>query len=381
MRRLVPLLAVALLVGCGSGSPPATVVADSVGTTTESVVVLSPAQTILEGMTLREKASQVFLVRFKGKSMEKGDAGLLINDGPYGGFVLIEGNIGTADVVRALTTGMQQAAKATGSRLQLLITADQEGGSSGITDGVPKVPSARILANTSTPEQAESLAAGTAKGLLGLGLNMNLAPVADVAAPGNIMSRRSFGSEPGVVSSFVAAVVRGYEANGLIAVVKHFPGHGRTDGNTHNGPVSSEAGIEAFEEVHLSPFRAAIDAGTEAIMLSHIIVEAYDPDNPASRSPAIIRLLREDLDFEGLIVTDSLTMMAAQEGIGPEGACVASLKAGCDMLVAMPTAGKVMSMRNAVVAAVENGELSEERLDEAVLHVIEMKLKHGLVFE
>ncbi len=332
-------------------------------------------------MTLREKASQVFLVRFKGKSMEKGDAGLLINDGPYGGFVLIEGNIGTADVVRALTTGMQQAAKATGSPLQLLITADQEGGSSGITDGVPKVPSARILAGTSTPEQAESLAAGTAKGLLGLGLNMNLAPVADVAAPGNLMSRRSFGSEPGVVSGFVAAVVRGYEANGLIAVVKHFPGHGSTDGNTHNGPVFSDAGIETFEEVHLPPFRAAIVAGTEAIMLSHIIVEAYDPDNPASRSPAIIRLLREDLGFEGLIVTDSLTMMAAQTDIGPEGACVASLKAGCDMLVAMPTAGKVMSMRNAVVAAVENGELSEERLDEAVLRVIEMKLKHGLVFE
>jgi len=335
---------------------------------------------MLRGMTLYRKASEVFLVRFRGKTMDgDGNADLLITDGPFGGFVFIQGNIGGRDTIHSLTTEMQALAKERGSPVQIFITTDQEGGLSRITAGVPRVPYARTLGEDSTPERAGELAAQTAQGLRKLGFNMNLAPVADVAPRDSYIGRRSFGNDPAKVSSFVEAVVKGYQDNGVIAVVKHFPGHGSADGNTHDGLVLAEADLETFETIHLPPFEAAIEAGADGIMLSHITAVAYDPYHPASRSLAMIMLLRRELGFEGLIITDSLTMMAAQSGIGPEGAAVASLKAGVDMVMAMPTAGKVISMRNAVIAAVESGDLSEDRLDEAVLHVLEMKIRHGLV--
>lgn len=365
-----------------SASEVSTSTVSSLPTTTSTTLspVEAQAREMLEGMTLYRKASEVFLVRFRGKTMGgDGNAELLIKDGPFGGFVFIQGNIGGWDTIHSLTTAMQALAKERGSPVQIFITTDQEGGLSRITAGVPRVPYARTLGEDSTPEEAGELAVGTAQGLHDLGFNMNLAPVADVAPRDSYIGKRSFGSDPALVSEFVAAVVKGYQENDIIAVVKHFPGHGSADGNTHDGLVLADADRETFEMVHLPPFEAAIAAGTDGIMLSHITAAAYDPDNPASRSPEMIRLLREDLGFEGLIITDSLTMMAAQKGVSPEGAAVASLKAGVDMVMAMPTAGKVISMRNAVIAAVESGELSEDRLDEAVLHVLEMKIRHGLV--
>ena len=391
MKRLAFIALALLLTGCAGAGQPTTstsvapVTSTTVASTTSTTVdpVASQAEAILKAMTLREKASQVFLVRFRGKSMEgDGNAGLLIDDGPYGGFVFIQGNIGGGDTIRSLTTRMQEATEATGSPLKLFITTDQEGGISRITAAVPGVPYASALGKTSTPERAGELAAQTARGLASLGLNMNLAPVADVAPLDSYIGKRSFGDDPARVSAFITAVVQGYEQNDVMAVVKHFPGHGSAEGNTHSSKVIATASKEVFEQVHLAPFKAAIAAGADGIMLSHITALAYDPDHPASRAPALIKLLREDLHFDGLIVTDSLCMDAAAVGIAgdSEGAAVASLQAGVDLMVIMPTAGKVMAIRNAVIQAVEDGRLSEERLDEAVLHIIEMKLKRGLVF-
>ena len=180
MKRLSSVLAIVVCAGCvacagdaqtttsSSVAAPTSVVA---ATTSTTVAAPSQAETILAGMTLKEKASQVFLVRFRGKAMDgDGNAGLLIADGPYGGFVFIQGNIGGWNTIHTLTTAMQEAAKATGSPLQLFITTDQEGGISRITAGVPRVPYARTLGETSTPEEAGELAAQTAQGFVELGL-------------------------------------------------------------------------------------------------------------------------------------------------------------------------------------------------------------------
>jgi beta-N-acetylhexosaminidase len=243
LKRLAVIAFALLLTGCagaGQATSNTTVAATTSTTSTTSAPVdpiISRAEAILKDMTLKQKASQVFLVRFRGRTMDgDGNAGLLVNDGPYGGFVFIQGNIGGGDTIRALTTSMQEAAKATGSPLKLFITTDQEGGISRITAAVPRVPYANELGKTSTPEHAGELAAQTAQGLTSLGLNMNLAPVADVAPLDSYIGKRSFGNDPAKVSAFISAVVQGYQQNGVIAVVKQ-----QGDRHRQQGSLRAEA--------------------------------------------------------------------------------------------------------------------------------------------
>ncbi len=146
----------------------------------------SPAELILEEMTLRDKAAQVLWVAFAGKSVSSGTVKKLIVESPMGGLILLQQNVGSPKTIRSLTSGIQKVAKASGSPLQVLIGVDQEGGRlSRITTGMPRVPWARVLGAESTPERARELAAGTSWGLLDLGVNLNLAPVADVAPKGH----------------------------------------------------------------------------------------------------------------------------------------------------------------------------------------------------
>lgn len=382
---IVLLAAVAMVAGgCGdvamAETDPQAATSTSLDSTTTLPLPPSPAELILAGMTLQEKASQVLWVAFAGKSMSSGTGKKLIQQGPVGGLILLPANVGGPKTMRALTEGIQEQAQATGSPLQVFVGADQEGGVTSITTGMPRVPWARVLGEESTPQQAGELAADTARGLLDLGINLNLAPVADVAPKDSYIGRRSYGGDAALVASFVSAIVEQYESNGLVSVAKHFPGHGSVEGNSHEGKVVASATKETFETVHLPPFQEAIAAGVDGVMLSHITAAAYDPDNPASRSPALISMLRDEWGFDGLIVTDSVCMMSAQLNVGVEGAAVASLKAGCDAIIVMATAGKELSVRDEIVRAVQDGRLRQERLDEAVLRLIEVKLEHGLVF-
>jgi beta-N-acetylhexosaminidase len=380
---LMALLAAALLTGCISTAIAEPYVSESTTTsasTTTTEPPPTPAELILEQMTLRDKAAQVLWVAFAGKSVNEGTVRKLIEESPMGGLILLQQNVGGPKTMRSLTAGIQKVAKASGSPVQVFIGADQEGGRlSRITTGMPRVPWARVLGAESTPERAGELAASTAWGLMDLGVNLNLAPVADVAPEGDYMGDRSFGNDPALVSSFVSAVVEGYEANGMVSVAKHFPGHGSVDDNSHEERVVSEASAQAFETIHLPPFKTAIEAGVEGVMLSHIRTTAYDPDNPASRSPVLIGMLRDEWGYDGLIVTDSICMWAAQGGVGVEEAAIRSLEAGVDVCIVIATAGKELKVRDAIVQAVEQGRLSQERLDQAVLRLIEVKLRHGLV--
>jgi beta-N-acetylhexosaminidase len=193
------------------------------------------------------------------------------------------------------------------------------------------------------------------------------------------------------VAAFVGAVTEAFSRSGMIAVVKHFPGHGSARGDTHGGTVISDATRADFEAIHLLPFRAALDAGAEGVMMAHIIARAYDPEHPASQSAAIIAaLLRQELGFRGLVVTDDLEMAAAAAAESGEEAAptdtaalgeaaVSALRAGCDLLISTGTPVRQRAMVDAIVEAVQTGQLTEERLDQAVLRVLELKLCHGIV--
>jgi len=192
------------------------------------------------------------------------------------------------------------------------------------------------------------------------------------------------------VAAFVAGVTEAYSRAALITAVKHFPGHGSAAGDTHGQAVISETTRADFESIHLPPFRAAFAAGAEAVMMAHIIATAYDPDRPASLSDSLIEgLLRADLAFEGVVISDDLEMAAALDGsragtasvdtAGLGEASVSALEAGCDLLISTGPLARQRAMVDAIVEAAATGRLSLDRLDQAVLRVLELKLRHGIV--
>jgi beta-N-acetylhexosaminidase len=353
-------------------------------TTTE----LSDAQRLLRNMTLGEKAAQVMLIAFDGTT-PSADLRTFIADHPPAGVLLLERNVTSAAQLRRLTADLQVAARQV-PPVGLFVAVDQEGGAvQRIKYQVPDVPSARVLGQSSTPAEAAGLARESATGLLSLGVNMNLAPVADVVtSKGSFLYLRTYSSDPAVVSAFVTAVVSAYQKAGLISTVKHFPGHGSAQGNTHTGAVVSNATLEDFDTIHLPAFRAAVSAGVEAVMVGHVVANAYDPDHPASNSSIVIEdLLRANLGFRGLVVTDDIEMAAAggasdnaQSGKPAASAAFAvdALRAGCDLLISTGTLADQRQAIDAITTAVKNGSLKESRLDEAVLRILDAKLRHGI---
>ncbi len=394
------LLIVTLPLAAGCGEPllaPATTapVAPGAVTTSSTAVTssttstsLSPAQAAVEGMTVRQKAAQVLLVTLDGTSPAELSRGVLSQPVPAG-FLLLGRDVSGESQLRSLTAALQEAAGAVGAP-GLFIAADQEGGTvMRVKHGVPALPSARALATDSTPSHAGALADETAIGLLSQGVNMVLAPVADVVADrDSFLFSRTYGGEPGVVSAFVTAVTGAFVDRGIVTVVKHFPGHGSAPGNSHTEVPVSTATRAEFARVHLPPFEAAIAAGADGVMMGHFLVPAYDPLLPASQSEAIVGdLLRRDLGFAGLIVTDDLEMAAAAGRAGPVGmasaeelgnTAVAALTAGCDLLVSTGAYDRREVIEQAIVDAVQAGKLSEERLNDAVIRVLAAKIQHSI---
>jgi beta-N-acetylhexosaminidase len=290
----------------------------------------------------------------------------------------------------ALDSLLQEAAGEGLKGVRLFIAADQEGGDvMRVRQGVPKVPAARELGRNSTPEHAAELATETATGLLEQGVNMDLSPVADVVKKPGFLYTRTFSGDAGLVASFVRAITKAYNQEGLITVIKHFPGHGSATGNSHVDAITSGASRQEFESTHLMPFRAGIDAGAEGVIIGHIVAKAYDPEHPASSSKKIIeQLLREEMGFSGVVVSDAVEMTAARMESGALGSAtpqeaadtaVACLNAGCDLLLSTSTLKRQLVIVDTIVEAVKDGRVPLTRLNEAVLRVLELKARHGLL--
>jgi beta-N-acetylhexosaminidase len=258
---------------------------------------------------------------------------------------------------------------------------DQEGGPvRRIRTGIPTMPSAREVAETSTPEDAELLARRVGASLRDLGINTNLAPVLDVVGDReSFLYERSYGADAKTVSRFGRATIEGYAAAGVITSAKHFPGHGSARGDTHTTLARSTLSGEALEE-HLAPFREAVGWGVPSIMVSHVVVDALDPARPASLSPAVITdLLRRQLGFRGVALSDDLQMLQVAQGMPLSESAVQALRAGLDLLIVSAQGESPLAARDAIVEAVRQGELPGGRLDEAVLRVLRLKEEFGLL--
>lgn len=353
---------------------------------------------IVDRMTLEEKVGQLFVIHVYGKTPtdpDYEDTNLSNNRGAknfkeaiekyhIGGVIYFNwtDNIGTpldAAQVNALSNGIQEIAMDQRVPVPLFIATDQEGGIvARVTEPATVFPGNMALGATRSTEYARQTAEIMGTELKSLGINMNFAPTVDVNVnPANpVIGVRSFSEDPELVSDLGVAQVLGYQSQGVMATAKHFPGHGDTDVDSHYGLPIIEHDLETLHEVDLKPFKAAIDHGIDAIMTAHIVVPALDDSGlPATLSkPILTDLLRDELGFDGLIVTDSLGMSGANV-VPPERVPVEALKAGADVLLNPPD---VDLAYHAVLDAVQSGEISTERLDQSVYRILAAKVKRGL---
>ena len=293
-----------------------------------------------------------------------------------GGFVLFGRNAEGPEQVARLCGALKAAAPG-----PLLAMVDQEGGRVARLPppGYSSLPSARELGAGPQPERA----AGAAGALIGQELrrsniDVDLAPVVDVDTnPTNpVIGDRSFGPEPDGVGRCGAAFVRGLQANGVAACAKHFPGHGDTDLDSHFDFPVLRHGVGRLKAVELPPFMDAVGAGVAAVLVAHVAVPALEPDGalrPASSSAAAVRYLREELGFQGVLMTDDLEMGAVEQAHGgAAAAAVAGLRAGLDMFLVCHSEKKQWETIDALEEAVESGAISRERLMEAHARVTEL---------
>ncbi|MFO7546966.1 MAG: beta-N-acetylhexosaminidase, partial [Trueperaceae bacterium] len=243
----------------------------------------------------------------------------------------------------------------------LIVSIDQEGGGVLRLTDVPTPPAAMALGAADDEALTEAVAAATARGLRAVGVNMDFAPVADVNAnPANpVIADRAFGAEPAHVARHVAAFVRGLQSEGVAATLKHFPGHGDTDTDSHLALPRLARDLETLEAVDLVPFRAGIEAGAAVVMSAHIVLPALDPEMPGTLSRSVLHgLLRERLGFGGLIVTDALDMHAIKDRWNAGEAAVLALAAGADLPLPIGTVAEHRATLAAIEAAYADGRLA-----------------------
>ncbi|MFJ9621681.1 glycoside hydrolase family 3 protein [Streptomyces sp. NPDC101181] len=352
---------------------------------------------IIAGMSLEEKVGQLFVSRVYGPSatgLDQADIDanlkeLGVRDGAeliatyhLGGIIYFGWARNTRDPhqIAGLSNGLQRAALAERHRIPLIVSTDQEHGIvCRVGEPATLLPGAMALGAGGSRSDTRQAARIAGTELAALGINQNYAPEADVNVnPANpVIGVRSFGSDPDAVAGLVIEQVKGYQGAGIAATVKHFPGHGDTNTDSHTGlPVINHT-REQWEELDAPPFRAAIRARVDSVMTAHIVVPALDPaEVPATLSrPILTGILREELGFDGVVVTDSLGMEAVRMKYGDARVPVLALLAGVDQLLNPPNLPVAW---NAVLDAVRGGEISEARIEESILRTLRLKHELGL---
>jgi beta-N-acetylhexosaminidase len=340
---------------------------------------------LVNQMPLADKVGQMMMVGFHGKSLsESPQLPTLISTYRIGSIVLLEANAHDPQQVARLIAEAQELAIQTGSHIPLFVAINHEGGIVvRITEGVTGFPGNMAIAASGRPEYAYTAAALAAQELQAMGINMNLAPVLDVNDnPLNpIIGVRSFGESPDLVVSLGRETIRGFQQNGVVAVAKHFPGHGSAAIDSHVGlPVINKPASQ-LEQIELPPFQMAVREEVEAIMTAHVVVPALEPTPglPASLSTNILTgVLRDRMGFKGIIMTDSLGMVAIAAGWGQAQAAVEAVKAGADMVLSVSPLEAQIAIHQALITAVQNGEITSARIDESVLRVLRVKHKYRL---
>ncbi|XZG69596.1 beta-N-acetylhexosaminidase [Chitinibacteraceae bacterium HSL-7] len=329
--------------------------------------------------TLRQRVGQCVLAGFDG-FMPNEHITRLIRDDHIGGVILFRRNVESAEQVRALCIALQSI-RAEVSDTPLLIGVDQEGGMvSRIEAGLTQLPSAMCYATHGSVDDCREMHRIGAEELRALGVNFNFAPVLDInnnrANP--VIGVRAFGEDVATTCRYGLAAIEGMAAGGVLASAKHFPGHGDTAVDSHYGVPVVPHGRARLDEVELAPFRAAIAAGVPAIMSAHVVFEAIDASQPSTLSHAVLTgLLRDEMGFDGVVVTDCLEMAAVADGVGSVQGGVQAFNAGADLVLMSHTPERQRALVDALTQAVTEGVITEERLAESEIRLSTLRGRLG----
>ena len=365
------MISLITLVGCGGESSRipegASAEEEKVGeTTTEEI----------ERLAVRDAVGQMFVVGMGGTEqdyyVEK-----MVRERNIGGVLLLGHNLESEEQTRRLVDSLQALSTQTEPAIPLFVAVDQEGGEVQHAPWVAVQPSAEEVGGRADLEEARRVAERTGRDLRRGGVNTNLAPVVDTGFGAAIFGR-SYGDDPALVARMGVAAVEGYEEAGIVSVAKHFPNHGPALEDSHVGRPRIEHDIQTIMQSDLPPFRAVVEAGVPIVMIGHLIYPAIDPGRPASLSPAAMELLRGELGFDGVIVTDDLAMEGAMRGGTVAEAAVAAVEAGADLLVISSAPEEQAAAYDAVVAAVESGEIPRERVDASIQRIKNVKDRYPL---
>ena len=389
MKRLIYITLVVLLLisGCSyrtieettPSTLPATEPPTEPSTEPTATEVLSPIEPvfdpnkIMDAMTTEELVGQLFLAR-----CPVGDASVTeLQRYQFGGYILFGKNFKdkSPDDIISITDAYQDAAK-----IPILIAVDEEGGvvnrvSSNSAFRETPFPSLRNLYQTGGLPLILETEEEKCRLLCNLGINVNMAPVCDISTESNaFMYSRSLGQSPEITGDVIANIAKTMASKKIGSVLKHFPGYGNNP-DTHTGIAVDSRSITELESADLVPFRAGIAAGCDAILVSHTVVECLDAELPASLSPSVIGYLRNDMGFEGVIVTDDLIMQAITDSYGTGEAAVLAVLAGNDLLCS----SEYGLQYNAVLDAVNNGRIPQARIKASVARILQWKHNLGLI--
>ena len=306
------------------------------------------------------RVGQRFMVGFEGFTASA-DVKALVRDFGVGHVVLFARNVAGPEQVADLVRELQSVARDSGQERPLLVAVDQEGGRvARLKEPWTVWPAARAVGRMGSEETARKMAEALAEELVACGIRYDFAPCVDVDTnPRNpVIGDRSFGEDPDLVGRLGAAMIRGFQENGVAACAKHFPGHGDTDVDSHLDLPSIEHSRSRLDDVELRPFRKAIEAGVATVMTSHLLVREIDDTLPATLSRRIVTgLLREELGYRGVVVTDALEMKALAKHWTPAQISVRAAQAGCDLLALCSGHDAQVEAMEGLIRALEAGEV------------------------
>ncbi|WP_139998667.1 beta-N-acetylhexosaminidase [Paenibacillus paridis] len=347
--------------------------------TAEPTAAIDPIAEKIANMTLDEKIGQMVLVGLEGTSMQE-HSKEMIDSYHVGGFILYKDNITSAAQTLKFLNQLKQANQ--DNQAALWLSIDQEGGKvSRMPDDFKKLPPAADVGKAANANYTNLIGQALGEEVRALGFNMDFAPVLDINSnPKNpVIGNRSFGAKADTVITHGIVTMKAIQSKQVAAVVKHFPGHGDTSVDSHlDLPVVNKT-LDELKGFELLPFEEAIRQGADAIMIAHLLIPKIDPDYPASLSKKMITgLLREELDYNGIVITDDMTMGGITEHFNVGEAAVDSVQAGSDIILIGHDYATQISVLKSLKQAARDDVLSKARLDESVYRILSLKNKYQL---